>query len=65
MKTQASWKKGLLVVPSVERRRECVGEGPRRSPKLEWYCRMLRSFGFEEALGDCQYGGVGNRGVLT
>lgn len=41
MNTQASWKKGLCEVPSVERRRECVGAGPRRSPKLEWYCRIV------------------------
>ncbi len=39
--TQASWKNGLFVVPAVERRRECVGDGPINSAKVVSYCRML------------------------
>jgi hypothetical protein len=31
MKTQASWKNGLLEVPAVDSSRECVGEEPTSS----------------------------------
>ena len=51
MKTQASWKNGLLDDPAVESRRECVGEAPMSSPKLVSYCRRLTSsLGAEEVL---------------
>jgi hypothetical protein len=41
MNTQASWKNGLLVVPAVEMRSECVGEAPMRWLKEISYCMKL------------------------
>jgi hypothetical protein len=40
-KTHASWKKGLLEIPVVERRREWLGDGPMRVANEASYCIRL------------------------
>jgi hypothetical protein len=51
MNTHASWKNGLLEDPTVERRRECVGDVPMRLAKEASYWRRLTwSVSLEELL---------------
>lgn len=65
MKTQASWKKGLFVVPEVDIRRECCGAVPIRVLNVVSYWRRVRSWAVEVVLGVVHQSWSRRGGLMT